>query len=148
MRRALPLLTATALLLAGARPQRANFVHFHVTGPTSASIRAIWHPYAGAEGTTVDQQQRNLRRMMGPVPDRPDSLRRWRDPGSRDTLMGTIPTDYVVDMNAGPVVIESVTGDSVTLNARLIGSGMSVSGRGLRFTISADGGTVRMTEGN
>ncbi len=143
MRKALPTLVLAALLLGWMSPPRANFVHFHLSGLSGATVRMIWHPYAGAAGTTIDRQQHNLERM-GSVPNRPDSLRRWMDPTSRDTTLGEVPADYVVDMNAGPVVIESVNDDSLDLVARLIGSGMSVSGHGLRFTVTADGHTVRV----
>jgi hypothetical protein len=117
---------------------RANFVRIHVDGAAGTEIRVIWKPYAGAVGTTVASQQAGVRSMHD-VPNFPDSMRRWRDPSVRDTVISTLPVDYVVDMNGGPISIESLSKKKVDLEAQTTRGGPISKANAKSFRISADG---------
>lgn len=137
-------LIVMAGLLAGWRGDPdANFVHMHVTGAATDSVRAIWRPHAGVIGTTVRDQQAAVGRMRA-VPNFADSARRWRDPDVRDTIVGSLPIDFVVDMNSGPVVVEALGDGSITIEAQLTGRAFAEKASGRQLTVSADGTRVRI----
>lgn len=125
---------AVAATLIGMSPApRANFLDVSVSAPRAVTVRAIWHPYQGA-ATFQEQQAAILRR-----PRDPDSLRRWRDPNALDTVTVRTPTGFVIDMNGGPVVIET-TGDSILVEAQLAPArGRRASAWGKKLIIESDG---------
>ena len=136
-----PLTLAILIILTGwpnASPRRANFLHVTVTASRPTDARAVWRPYAGAVGAEINAQQDRLlsRRAI----THPDSVRRWADPAARDTVPLRTPTEFVVDMTGGPVVVEVVGTDSVRIEAQLTPArGPVVSGWGRAFSISSDG---------
>jgi hypothetical protein len=133
-------LLATAATAAHA-PRRANFVHISITASSTASVRAIWRPYAGAVGSTGQEQQDALQRRRQ-FRNVPDSVRHWEDPAARDTIVLKTPTEVVVDMNGGPIVIELTAGDSVHVEAQLTPArGPVVASWGRAFIIESDGRT-------
>src|ERR1051325_5533642 len=97
---------------------QANFVHIAVTAAVPTSMHAIWRPYAGAISATGAEQQARLawRRIFEA---NPDSVRHWQDETAKDTIRVTTPTEFVVDMTAGPVVIEALGSDSIRVEAQL-----------------------------
>jgi hypothetical protein len=108
------------LVLAGAPSgpaRRANFVRVVVTAPPSAAVRAIWRPYAGAVTSNGEDQQGALRARSRVT--HPDSLRRWRDPAARDTVVARAPAEFLVDMTAGPILVEAVGRDSIHVGVQL-----------------------------
>ena len=131
-----------ALLVLSGTPsgdRRANFLDIAVTKPRDVVVHAIWRPYYGAVSVTGEEQQRRLiDRMSRKWPQ--DSLRRWGDPASRDTVSVTTPVDFVVDMSGGPIVIETISGDSVRVEAQLTpGRGPVVAVWARAFRVDADG---------
>ena len=127
------------ITISGARPvsHRANFLHIAVTAPESATVRAIWRPYAGAVVSRGEDQQAALRGRRGIT--NADSVRRWRDPDVRDTILVKAPAEFLVDMMAGPVVVEAVV-DSVKVEAQLsVRRGPLVSAWGKAVVVDSDG---------
>jgi len=117
---------------------QANFVRIEVTAPASATVRAVWKPYVGAVGGPGSQQAAIRRMMAQPIP--PDSLRRWRDPLARDTVVVKTPASFEVDMNGGPITIEVVGHDSVHVDAwQVPGSPPGVTAWGRAFEVSSEG---------
>ena len=120
-------------------PVRANMLHIRVSAPHATRLRAIWHAGSGVKGATVAEQQR---RFLNPLGGRPpaDSLRRWNDPGARDTVNASTPVQFVVDMNDGPVRLEVLGGETVEVEAQLSPArGPLARARGHAFIIEADG---------
>ena len=135
------------LLLAAVAPlastYRANFLRVRVTAASAAAVRAIWRPYAGAVSSRGEDQQAALgaRRRI----THPDSARRWRDPAARDTVTVWTPAEFIVDMAAGPVVVEAVGRDSVRVEAHLSPRrGRAVAAWGQALRIESDGITPRV----
>ncbi len=125
---------AVALMAASPAP-RANFLQISVTAPQAVTVRAIWRPLAGA--MTFQEQQATI--MARRAVATPDSLRRWRDSSATDTLVARSPASFVVDMNGGPIVIET-TGDSILVEAQLTPArGRLVSAWGKKLVIESDG---------
>jgi hypothetical protein len=119
-------------------PWRANFVRINVDRPANGRIRAIWRPYAGAAGDGFAQQAALQRR--GLYAANADSVARWRDERARDTVVHDVPVVFTVDMTAGPVIVESLTSDTVRVTVQLTperGPRAETWGRGLR--VQSDG---------
>jgi hypothetical protein len=118
--------------------RRANFVRVTITAPRVVALRAIWRAHSG--GTAAEQQ---MRLLAGPGFGRAaDSTRRWRDPSARDTVVAKTPAEFVVDMTSNTVVIETVTADSVQVEAQLTPTRGPIArkwGRALR--LESDGRT-------
>lgn len=107
---------AALTVLGAAKPLPANFLQIVISEPDSATVRVIWRPYAGAVSSRGEDQQARLRTRRGVT--NADSLRRWNDPSSRDTVLIGTPAELIVDMTAGPVIIEAAK-DSVRVEAQL-----------------------------
>ena len=70
----------------------------------------------------------------------PDSVRHWRDPAARDTIAMKTPTEFVVDMTGGPIVVESLGQDSVHVETQLTPRrGPIVAVWGHKLIIDSDG---------
>jgi hypothetical protein len=120
---------------------RANFLVIEVNSAAPVTVRAIWRPFAGS--FSFEEQQARIRAIRGTT--QPDSVRRWNDPGALDTVVAKSPTAFVVDMTAGPVVIET-TGDSIRVDAQLTPRrGQLVSAWGKRLVVESDGITPSVT---
>ena len=123
---------------------RANFVHVAVTAPPGAPVRAIWRPYAGAVTSKGEDQQAALRARRRVT--HPDSLRRWQDPAARDTVVVKAPAELLIDMSAGPVLVEALESDSIHAEVQLSPRrGPVVASWGRALTIDSDGRTPRVT---
>lgn len=140
MRRLLCLLLLSAGPLAPPSTPRANFLYITVSANHSTPVHAIWRPNVGAVGDGYAQQTALFDRER--LPGAQDSMRRWRDPASRDTIAVQTPVGFTVDMTPGPIVIEAVGTDSIRVEAQLTPSrGPVVGSWGHVFVISADGVT-------
>jgi len=123
-------------------PSRANFVRITVDRPAGARVRAIWRPYAGAMGPDAAAAQQAAIRHRNLFATNADSAARWRDEAARDTAVHTVPVEFVVDMTGGPVVVESLTSDSVRVAAQLTPQrGPRVEAWGRAMVIESDGRT-------
>lgn len=103
-------------VLTPSKPIPANFLKIVVSGRDSAMVRVIWFLYAGAVRSRGEDQQARLKARR--AFENADSLRRWHDPKSRDTLLIKIPAELIVDMSPGSVVIQAVR-DSILVEAQL-----------------------------
>jgi hypothetical protein len=120
---------------------RANFLHIQVAGSEGSSVQIIWKPHQGVIGRTVSDQQADVRAMHS-VPNLADSMRRWRDSTVRDTVVVTLPTQLVVDMSGGAVLLTAVRADSIRVDAQLTPErGPRVVRNGKVIRVSADGQT-------
>jgi hypothetical protein len=125
-------------------PSRANFVRINVDGPARARIRAIWRPFAGAAGDGFAQQAALQRRW--PFATNADSVARWGDERARDTVAHDVPVVFTVDMTGGPVIVESLTSDTVRVTVQLTperGPRVETWGRTLR--VESDGRAPSIT---
>ena len=113
---------------------KANFLHIVVTATHPVTIHAIWRPFAGAVGADGENQQAALRTRG------PEGLRRSLDLSVRDTIVVRTPADFVIDMTAGPAIIEALGTDSIRVQAQLLpGRGAIVARWGRRLVVTADG---------
>lgn len=129
---------------AGAAAEQANFVHVTIQAGEAGFARVIWKPHQGVVGTTVSDQQADVQRMHA-VPNMADSMRRWRDSTVRDTTTLALPTQLVVDMGGGPIIIRGLGQDSVEVTAVLTsGRGKQPVVWGRSLIVSGDGQTARI----
>lgn len=125
-------------------PSRANFVRINIDYPANERIRAIWRPYAGAAGDGFAQQAAVRRR--GLFATNADSVARWRDERARDTVIHNIPVVFTVDMTAGPVLVESLTSDSVHVTIQLTPErGPRTETWGRKLQVGSDGRAPSIT---
>jgi len=120
-------------------PRHANFLWIRVTSHSHSAVRAIWRPYAGAVGSSGDAQQAAVRRRWA-FRTSADSVRRWQDSAARDTITVQTPTEFVVDMSGGPIVVEALGRDSIRVEAQLTPMrGPDASAWGRAIVVSSDG---------
>jgi hypothetical protein len=120
-------------------PPHANFLLIRVTSKSPSTVRAIWRPYAGAIGARADAQQAALSRRWA-YRANADSMRRWQDSSVRDTITAQTPTEFIVDMTGGPIVVEACGVDSIRVEAQLTPlRGPSASTWGRAIVVSSDG---------
>ena len=138
-----------SLVLTGApitTSRRANFVRIEVHAPLGGRVQAIWRPYAGATGVGgfgAQQAALQRRRLFA---TNADSIARWRDERARDTVVAGVPVAFTVDMTAGPVIVESVTPDSIRVSVQLTPErGPRVDAWGRTMLIESDGRAPRIT---
>jgi hypothetical protein len=117
---------------------RANFLRIVVDRPAHGRVRVIWRPYAGAAGDGYAQQ--SAVRGRGRFRANADSVARWADESARDSVVREIPAVFTVDMTGGPIVIESVTSDTVHVAVQLTPErGPRVRRWGRRLEVRSDG---------
>jgi hypothetical protein len=125
-------------------PSAANFVRINIDRPANGRVRMIWRPYAGAVGDGAAQQAALQRRSL--FPPNADSVARWRDERARDTVVRGLPVTFTVDMSGGPVIVESLTTDSVRATVQLTPErGPLVETWGREMLIESDGRAPRIT---
>ena len=124
---------ALAAMAFPGEPQ-ANFVHIVVTATHPVAIHAIWRPFAGAVGSDFENQQAALRTRA------PEGLRRSMDMSLRDTIVVRTPAHFVIDMTAGPTIIEAPGTDSIRVQAQLLPARGTIAARwGRKLVVTADG---------
>ena len=144
----MPVLTRSLLVgvamaaMAFRRDRQANFVHVVVTASHPVTIHAIWRPLAGAVGSDLENQQTAIRTRS------PEDLRRSMDLSLRDTIVARTPAHFVIDMTAGPTIIEARGSDSIRVQAQLLTArGMIAATWGRKLVVTADGIQPRVEVG-
>jgi hypothetical protein len=114
-----------------------------VAAPSVSEHRAGIRAPDGAVTSSGADQQAALRARRSIT--HPDSIRRWRDAAARDTTLVRAPAEFLVDMTAGPVVVEAVGRDSIRVEAQLSPRrGPIVASWGRALRIESDGVTPRV----
>lgn len=145
MRRAHLLLSLVFSVWAAGPTRRANFVRITVDHPAAGRVRTIWRPYAGAIGADAFVAQQAALQRRRAFATNADSVARWRDEEARDTIVRAVPVEFIVDMTAGPVAIESVTPDSVQVTVQLTPErGPRIEAWGRALLIDSDGRAPRV----